>query len=804
MKFTLSWLRDHLEFDLPVAELGERLTMLGLEIEEITDRAADFAAFTVGHVTSCEQHPDADRLRVCLVDTGAGEVQVVCGAPNAHKGMKGVFAPSGTTIPGTGLKLKKSKIRGVESNGMLCSEREMGLSDEHEGIIELPGDAEIGAPFAEIMGLGDPVIDIAITPNRQECLGVHGIARDLAAAGVGTLLPFDATQVEGGFESPVKWHRDFSDENADACPLVVGRYFRNVKNGPSPPWVRERLTAIGLRPISALVDITNLVTFDLGRPLHVFDADKIAGDLTMRLARQGETIMALDGKEYALDPTMTVIADENALHGIGGVMGGEESGCTEETTNVFLEVALFDTVRTAATGRKLGIDSDARYRFERGVDPESALWGAEVAARLVTEFCGGEASELVIAGAMPDWAKEVRLRRSRVLDLCGVDVDFEESMRILEALGFSIADGDGYLPVEVKVGVPSWRADVDGEADLVEEIVRVHGYDKVPVTPLTLDGALPHPALSPAQRRVGQARRALAARGMFEAVTWSFMPGARAKLFGGGEAALALANPISADLDVMRPSILPNLIEAAGRNADRGTPDIALYEVGPQYADDTPDGQSQVAAGLRAGGALPRHWSGHAREADAFDAKADALAGLKAAGAPVDKLQISTDAPSWYHPGRSGGLRLGPNVLAWFGEIHPGVLRRLDVKGPMAGFEIFLDNVPQPKNKGGKVRPLLKPSPFQPVERDFAFVVDGDVPADKLVRAAKGADKNMIAGVSVFDIYEGASIGEGKKSLAIAVTLQPTDKTLTDAEIDTVANKIIANVEKHTGGVLRG
>ncbi len=799
MKFTLSWLRDHLDFDLGAAALGERLTMLGLEVEDIADRAAELADFTVGHVTKCEQHPDADRLRVCTVDTGSGEVQVVCGAPNAHLGMKGVFAPAGTTLPGTGMKLKKSKIRGVESNGMLCSEREMGLSDEHEGIIELPADAEIGAPFAGIMGLGDPVIEIAITPNRQECLGVRGIARDLAAAGIGTLKPADMTPVEGAFESPVKWRRDFTPETEDACPMVVGRYFRGVRNGPSPKWVQERLAAIGLRPISALVDITNLVTFDLGRPLHVFDADKISGDLTMRLAKKGEEILALDGKAYTLDETMTVIVDESAVHGIGGIMGGENSGCTGETVNMFLEVALFDTIRTAASGRKLGIESDARYRFERGVDPESALWGVEVASRLVAEFCGGEASEVVVAGDMPDWQKTVRLRPSRVQHLGGIDLPEDESARILEALGFTVARENG----EFQVGVPSWRSDVDGEADLVEEVVRVNGYDAVPVVPLTLAGALPHPALSPGQRRVRQTRRALASRGMLEAATWSFMPRARARLFGGGGDALMLANPISADLDAMRPSILPNLIEAAGRNADRGYADLALFEIGPQYADDTPEGQATVAAVLRAGRTGPRHWSDPPRDVDAFDAKADALAALAAAGAPVDRLQVTADAPGWYHPGRSGTLRLGPNVLAWFGEIHPGVLRRMDVKGPMAGCEVFLDAVPMPKGKAGKTRKLLRPSPFQPVERDFAFVVDADLEADKLVRAAKGAEKTLIADVAVFDVYRGKAIGEGKKSLAIAVVLRPTEKTLTDEEIEAVAQKIVANVEKQTGGVLR-
>ena len=802
MKFTHGWLKEHLDTDRPLGDIAKTLTMIGLEVEEIVDRTAGLAAFTVGRVKSCEQHPDADRLKVCIVDTGKDTVQVVCGAPNAHTGMKGVFAPAGTHIPGTGLDLKKGVIRGVESNGMLCSEREMGLSDEHEGIIELPGDAEVGAPVAPYLGGGDPVIEIAITPNRQDCLGVHGIARDLAAAGLGALKPFDATPVEGVFDSPIVWKRDLPKGNEDACPLVVGRYFRNVKNGPSPKWLQDRLLAIGLRPISALVDITNFVTMDLGRPLHVFDADKLAGDLTMRMARTGEKILALDGREYELDGEMTVIADDKGVHGIGGVMGGEVTGCQPGTTNVFLEVALFDTVRTAATGRRLGIESDARYRFERGVDPESAFWGAEVAARLVQDFCGGEASMVVSAGATPDWRHGVTLRPSRVRALGGVEVPDLECERILGALGYEVTAGKG--GDALIAAVPPWRMDVDGEADLVEDVLRIYGYDKIPATPMTVDSALPPTVVTPKQRRVGLARRALAARGMLEAVTWSFMRGDQAALFGGGKAALKLANPISADLDEMRPSILPNLIAAAGRNGDRGYPDVALYEVGPQYADETPAGQSLMATGVRAGHSGPRHWSTARRPVDAFDVKADALAALAAAGAPTANVQITADAPGWYHPGRSGTLRLGKTVLAHFGEINPRVLRRLDVAGPVAGFEVFLDDLPAPRAKGGKARPLLRPSPLQPVERDFAFVVDTDVPADKMVRAAAGADKALIADVTVFDVYEGEAIGEGKKSVALAVTLQPTDKTLTDDEIDAVAKKVIANVEKQTGGELRG
>jgi len=800
MKFTLGWLRDHLETEAGLDAITARLTMLGLELEEVVDPARDLAAFVVGYVVSAEQHPNADRLKVCVVDTGSEEIQVICGAPNARAGMKGVFAPAGTFIPGTGIELKAAKIRGVASHGMLCSEREMGLSDEHEGIIELPADAPVGRPFAAVAGLDDPVVDIAVTPNRQDCLGVHGVARDLAAAGVGVLEPFDAAPVEGTFDSPISWRRDFPEGDGGACPMVVGRYFRNLRNGPSPEWLQRRLIAIGLRPISALVDITNYVTHDLGRPLHVFDADKVAGDLVMRFARPGERIEALDGKTYDLDADMTVIADDRDVHGIGGIMGGENSGCTGATTNVFLEVALFDKVRTARAGRRLAIESDARYRFERGVDPESALWGAEVAARLILDLCGGEASRLTIAGEMPGWRRKIEFRPSRVAHLGGLDLPEDSQRGILERLGFAV-DGHGE---RLAVTPPSWREDIEGEADLVEEIVRVHGYDEIPAVPLTLDGALPPVAVTPAQRRARLARRTLAARGLDEAVTWSFMNGDLAKLFGGGREALRLVNPINAELDVMRPSILPNLIQAAQRNANRGEVDAALFELGPDYADDTPSGQALVAAGVRMGMTGPRHWAERPRPVDVFDAKADALAALESAGAPVDKLQTAADAPSWYHPGRSGVLRLGANVLARFGEVHPRVLRALDARGPVAAFEVILDAVPEPRAKEGKKRPLLQASPFPAVERDFAFVVADDVPADKVARAAQIADKALVRSVSVFDLYAGKGIEAGRKSIAVAVTLQAGDRTLTEAEIDAAAKKIIASVEKQTGGVLRG
>ncbi|MEE8227633.1 MAG: phenylalanine--tRNA ligase subunit beta [Kiloniellales bacterium] len=800
MKFTLSWLKTHLETDAPLEAVVDKLTTIGLEVDTVEDRAAELAAFTVAYVKEARQHPNADRLKVCIVDTGNEEVQVVCGGPNARTGMKGVFAAVGSYIPGIDTVLKKSKIRGEASNGMLVSEREMGLSDEHEGIIDLPEDAPVGVPFTQVLGLDDPVIDIEITPNRGDCLGVRGVARDLAAAGLGTLKPFESPALGGLGESPIQWRRDLPGDLAGACPYVAGKLFRNVTNRASPKWLQDRLRSIGLRPISALVDITNFVTFDLGRPLHVFDADKVKGDLTMRMAREGEEIPALDGKTYRLDPDMVVIADETGPQGIGGVMGGEPSSCTEATTAVFLEVALFDPVRVAATGRRLAIQSDARYRFERGLDPESARWGVEVAAKLITELCGGEASDTTAAGEIPAERREIAFRPERVASLGGLEVALDEQTRILADLGFGVTKTNGTL----SISVPSWRPDVEGEACLVEEVLRIHGFEHLPLSPTTLDTALPLPALDLGQRREAAARTALAWRGMSEAVTFSFLDGAAADLFGGVPDSLRLVNPISSDLEVMRPAVLPNLITAAARNADRGFGDAALFEVGAQYRDDTPEGQVQVAAGLRAGAWAPRHWAAAPRPVDASDAKGDALAVLEACGAPVQNLQVTRDAPGWYHPGRSGTLRLGPGVLAQFGEVHPRVLRRLELKGPAAAFEVFLEAIPAPRAKDGKARPHLTLSPFQPVSRDFAFVVDAEVPADKLMRAAAGADRELIARVDLFDVYEGKGIEEGKKSLAIAVTLQPTTRTLTDPEIEAVSKKIVDKVAKATGGVLRG
>jgi len=798
MKFTLSWLKEHLDTAADAATIGETLTAIGLEVDALTDKAAQLAPFTVAYVKHAEKHPNADKLRVCTVETGRGEVQVVCGAPNARAGIKVVFAAPGTVVPGTGLELKKGVIRGVESAGMLCSAREMGLGQDHDGIMELPADAPLGQPFAPVVGADDALFEIGLTPNRADCAGIRGIARDLAAAGLGRLKDLDAPAVDGAYDSPIKVHFDLHGEFAGACPLFIGRHFRGVKNGPSPKWLKDRLESIGLRSISTLVDITNLFTFDLARPLHVFDAGKVRGDLVVRPSKAGETFRGLDGKDYALDAGMTVICDESGVVSLGGVMGGEGTGVAEETTEVFLEVALFDPVRTAMTGRKTGIISDARYRFERGLDPAFALKALNLATRMILDLCGGEAARPVMTGSVPEWRRQIAFRPARVEGLGGVHVDFGRQEAILRALGFEVAKGGESWTVVP----PSWRGDVEGEADLVEEVLRIHGLDNVPALPMPRLDAMTRPAVTPKQRATLLAKRLLAGRGMDEAVTWSFMSSRQAGLFGPVAPELRLANPISSDLDVMRPSLLANLASAAGRNAARGYPDAALFEVGPAYRHIRPDGQDLVAAGVRAGH-TPRHWAAPQRPVDAYDAKADAVALLEGLGAPLDKLQTTTDAPDWYHPGRSGVLRLGANVLARFGELHPAVLEALDVKGPVVGFEVFLDALPQRKAKD-PARPKLSLSAFQPVRRDFAFLVDAGIEAEKLVRAAKGADKALIGEVAVFDVYTGKGVDPGRKSVALQVTLQPTEKTLTDEEIEAVGARIVAAVAKATGGSLRG
>ena len=796
MKTTLAWLKTHLETAAPLGQIVETLAMRGLEVESLEDRAKSLAPFLVARVLNAKRHPDADKLQLCLVDTGTEKLEVVCGAPNARADMLAVFAPVGSVIPRTGMVLKATKIRGVVSNGMLCSGYELNLSEDKEGIPDLPEGLEVGASFAKAVGLDDPVFDVKVTPNRADCLSVRGIARDLAASGLGKLKTLDATPVSSKFACPIAVHLAGPDEQA--CPLFLGRLIRGVKNGPSPLWLQDRLKAIGLRPISALVDLTNFLTFDLGRPLHVFDADKLQGDLAVRGARKGESLEALNGKTYELDPGMTVIADAKGVLSLGGVIGGAASGCTETTVNVYIEGALFDPLRTAVTGRKLNLQSDARYRFERGLDPEFTRPGVEIATRHIIELCGGEASEIRVSGAVPIWRRTLRFRPDRTRSLGGIELAAGEQKRILEDLGCAVTEETDHFSVEP----PSWRADIEGEACLVEEVLRIHGYEHIPAVSLPREEALPKPALTPAQRRSSFVRRSLAARGLVEAVSYSFMSLKQAAYFGGVPESLKLLNPISADLDVMRPSILPNLLDAARRNAGRGLKDCALCEIGPQYRDDTPEGQALVAAGLRAGDAQPKSWDSPARAVGAFDAKADALAALEASGVPPETLQLSAEAPAWYHPGRSGSFRQGPKLLANFGEIHPGVLQVMDVKGPASGFEVFLDAVPEPRSRG-PARPLLRLSPLMPVARDFAFVVDEGVPAETLLKAARGVDKKLVAEVRLFDLYRGKGLPEGKKSLAIAVTLQPETATLTDTEIEAFSAKLVAAVEKATGGTLR-
>jgi phenylalanyl-tRNA synthetase beta chain len=801
MKFTLSWLKEHLDTDETVEKLADKLTMIGLEVESLEDKAKALAPFTIARVISAEQHPNADRLRVCMVETGNGAapVQVVCGAPNARAGLVSVFSPPGTYIPGKDITLGIGTIRGVESRGMLCSAAELQISEDHDGIMELPADAPIGAPYAQWAGLGDPVLEINLTPNRPDCTGVHGIARDLAAADMGRFKDPGIKPVKGEFPCPVK----VMVEDATLCPGFALRLVRGVKNRPSPEWLQKRLTSIGLRPINALVDITNFMTYDRARPLHVFDAAKVKGDLTVRRARDGETLLALDGRSYTLDSNICVIADDHGVESLAGIMGGEASGCSESTTDVLIESALWNEINIAQTGRKLGINSDARYRFERGVDPAFMVPGLEMATRLVMEICGGAPSENVVVGKAFGDDRVIDFPLHEVKRLAGIEVPFPEMKHILSRLGFMVA-GSG--PV-VKVAVPSWRSDVHGKADIVEEVVRIFGVDKVPMTPFERGDTPRKPILNPIQLRTRRAKRALAARGMVEAVTWSFISKPHAEMFGGGKRELALANPIASDLSDMRPSLLPGLVAAAQANSDRGFPDVALFEVGQVFRGDRPEDQLVAASGVRHGFAssqgLGRHWSGSA-VADALDAKADAYAVLAAAGAPMQALQIVSGGASWLHPGRSGTIQIGPqNVLGYFGELHPRTLEALGADGPLVGFEVILDRIPDAKQKPTRAKPVLEIFPFQPVSRDFSFIVDRTVKAGDIVRTAQGVDKKLITAVTVFDVYEGKGIDETKKSVAIAVTMQPREKTLTDQEIEAVAAKIVTEVNNKTGGALR-
>ncbi|WP_339819023.1 phenylalanine--tRNA ligase subunit beta [Sulfitobacter dubius] len=798
MKFTLSWLKDHLDTTASIDEITYALTDLGLEVEGVENPAAKLADFTLGYVQSAEKHPDADRLNVCQVETDEGVMQIICGAPNARAGITVVVAKPGVYVPGIDTTIGVGKIRGVESFGMMASEREMELSEEHDGIIELPsgkpGDRFIDWLAENDPAKVDPVIEIAITPNRPDALGVRGIARDLAARGLGKLKPRDCDAVEGSFASPISVSID--DDTLDGCPVFYGRVIRGVKNGPSPQWLQDCLRAIGLRPISFLVDVTNFFTFDRNRPLHVFDADKVKGNLRVHRAKGGEEIVALDEKTYTLQAGQMVISDDSGVESIAGIMGGEATGVTEDTVNVFVESAYWDPVQIAYAGRALKINSDARYRFERGVDPAWTPYGIEHATRMILDHAGGEASEVVVAGKVPDTSRAYKLDAAKVQSLVGMTIPESDQRQTLTALGFQL-DGD-------MAQVPSWRPDVQGEADLVEEVARIASLTKLEGKPLPrLTTGVPRPVLSPMQRRVVTARRTAAALGYNECVTYSFIDQASAALFGGGTDETRLENPISSDMSHMRPDLLPGLLQSAARNQARGFADMALFEVGPAFSGGEPGEEQIMVSGLLVGRTGPRDVHGAARAVDVFDAKADAEAVLAAIGAPA-KVQILRGADEWWHPGRHGNICLGPKkVLGVFGEVHPRVLAAMDVKGPAMAFTIWPTEVPLPR-KSGATRPALQISDLQAVERDFAFVVDADVEALTLVNAAKGADKSLIEDVRVFDEFIGGSVGEGKKSLAITVRLQPSDKTLKDADIEAVGAKVVEKVTKATGGLLRG
>ena len=794
MKFTLSWLKEHLDTDATPEEIGARLTSIGLEVESITDPGAGLKDFIVGEVITAEKHPNADKLRLCSVSDGKDTLQIVCGAPNARAGIKVVLARPGTVIPATGDALKVGKIRDVESRGMMCSARELLLGEDHDGIIELKASAKAGAPVvAALVEAGlladDPLFDVSITPNRGDAASVFGIARDLAASGLGTLKTDKVQPVAGKFPSPKKIMLDFTQENKDACPIFAGRLIKGVKNGPAPQWVQDRLKSVGMKSISALVDATNLIAQDRGRPLHVFDADKLSGNLHARMAQDHEQVLALDEKTYVLDTETIVIADDSYARAIAGIMGGLDTGSFEDTKNVFIESAWFDPARIARSGRKQGIISDARYRFERGVDPQFVLPGLELCTQLILEWCGGEASDVVIAGALPPPHKPIAFDPALVQSFGGIVVPREKIISILQDLGFVVED-HGTL----QVVPPSWRHDVDGPADLVEEVVRIYGLTDVPSVPMPRGNAVAAPVLSKSQRRTRTARRAIATRGFNECVTFSFVARDQAALFGGGDDARQLSNPIASDLDALRPSILPSLLAAASRNAARGFANLQLFEIGAAFDSGMPEAQKTVAAAIRTGHA-ERHWQKGEDAAGLFTVKADLLAALEAiTGAPMS-APITQGAPGWYHPGRSGTIAMGPKVIAQFGELHPKVLTAFDLKGPAAGFEIFLDAIPDAKSKG-KAKPLFAPSPFQATLRDFAFVVDAKLAAGEIVKAVKLADRALIDTVTVFDVYEGKGVQEGKKSVAVAVRIQPKDATLTEAEIEALAQKIVAGAVK--------
>jgi len=795
MKFTLAWLKEHLDTEADLDTVTETLTRIGLEVEGVENPGEKLAGFTVARVLTAERHPQADKLQVLTVDRGDGQpLQVVCGAPNARAGLVGVLGTPGAVVPANGMVLKISAIRGVESNGMMCSTRELELGDDHDGIVELPADATVGMPFADYAGLNDPVIDVSITPNRQDCMGVRGIARDLAAAGLGTLKPLaevyrmtSLDPIAGEGAGP-----DVRTDDTEGCPAFYAQEVRGVTNGAAPGWMTAKLNAIGQKPISCLVDITNFVSVDLGRPLHVYDKAKLSGGLVARKAKDGEQVLALNGKTYTLDSSMTVIADDVAVHDIGGIMGGEHSGVSDTTSDVIIECAYFDPDHIARTGQKLQLTSDARQRFERGVDPAFLDDGLAIATWLVLEHCGGTASEITRAGRPPIDPRTVRYDPALAETLGGLAVAPDRQRDILERLGFVVAS-------DWNVTIPTWRRDVDGPPDLVEEVIRIEGIDNVPAVPLPRTPGVAKPTTTPEQKLERKLRRAAAARGLDEAVTWSFISPAEAEAFGGG--AWSLANPISEDLKVMRPSLLPGLLSAAARNVKRGAGSVRLFELGRRYLADA---ERPTLGLVLAGDKSARGWqSGKAAPYDAFDAKAEALALLAAAGAPVDNLQVMGEPGEQWHPGQSGTLRLGPKtVLATFGVLHPLTAKAFDLDGPVAAAELYLDAIPgkrEAKGSGGFMRPAYAPPPLQAVKRDFAFTVPAGLTADALTRAVRGVDKAAITAARVFDLFE----RDGVKSMAIEVTLQPTDKSFTEAELKASADKIVAAAAK-LGASLRG
>ncbi|MBQ7659902.1 MAG: phenylalanine--tRNA ligase subunit beta [Alphaproteobacteria bacterium] len=796
MKLTLSWLKSHLDTTADLKTIVNTLTKIGLEVEDVYNPAENLKGFMTARAENVVMHPDSDHLHVLTANTGSEKLQVVCGAPNVQEGMVGIFAPVGVNIPCYNEILKVGKIRGVESFGMMCSEKELCIGEDHTGIIELPKDTPIGVPAAQVLNI-DPVIEISITPNRAECLGVRGIARDLAAAGIGRLKPLNIQKTEGTFESPIKVHVQCLNE----CPTYVGRYIKNVNNKvQTPKWMKDRLTAIGLRSISPLVDITNYINYDLARPLHVFDADKIKGDILVRMCHEGEHFVALDEKEYELDALSLGICDDEGVECLGGIMGGLSKGCSEDTTNVFLECALFKPECIARTGRKFAIESDSRYRYERWVDPKSNILGSDYATELILEICGGEASYQMIEGNEDFKPQVAYIRPSRMKSFVGVDVRAEKIVEILKNLGFETSfEGD-----KIKAISPSWRGDIACEQDLIEEVVRIIGLDEIEPQSMTYDN-LPKQTLTPSQMRVVTVRHELASRGMFETVTFSFTSSKLADMFHkiGQTDTVLIEKPISADLDEMRPSLLPNLLLGAQNNVARGFYNVSLFEVGPEFYGREPKAQRTVAAGIRLGLTADKDWAKTSRAFDVFDAKADALAAIAAACGPIDNVQITTDAPAYYHGGRSGALRLGKNVLAYFGELHPNVAKKFSIKGRVMAFEVYLDNVPLPREAKSKTRKKLELSAFQSVAKDFAFVVDKSIAAANLIAAAKNADRNFITDVRLFDVFEGENVPQGKKSIAITVVFQPKEQTFTEKDIENLMNKVIVSVAKATNGSLR-